>query len=335
MNRPWGKRSNSMGRNRKVFRLREPKHIVLWEAVLEIYGENPDRGHISTDLLDVVAIRLATPALVQTHTDDDITEGIQRILDAKLLESDPEGGYRLVGYDETYWPGCSRCHKPNPDDRFSKCPTCRGSDHAAQGATTACDRDPTAGHSAALAAPGHRNGRARAAPGQRRGSDPAQQEEKRREEKRVPSLPSQNGSAEAAPQQIHGGEREADSDSESEAPEREVLDLERELILCGWHTQQGRFARRKAVRALIAEQGLTVDDVKQLWPLAKAKGDVPAALLATWVDRRQWKDVLAEQRMHEKEAGLAKRAASNGQHTNVDPKPIRDLGPIYDERKTT
>lgn len=328
MNRPWGKRSNSMGRNRKVFRLREPKHIVLWEAVLEIYGENPDRGRIGADLLDVVAIRLATPALVQTHTDDDITEGIQRIVEAKLIESDPEGGYRLVGYDETYWPGCSRCHKPNPDDRFSKCPTCRGSDHAAQGATTACDRDSTAGHSAALAAPRHRNGSARAAPGLRRGSDPAQQEEKRREEKRVPSLPSQNGCAMPAPRLIDGGEREADSETR-EAPDRDAEALERVLVSYGWHQAQGRFARRKAVRALISEQGLTIADVEALWPLAKAKGDVPAGLFATWIDRRQWKDVLAEHRMHQKEADLASRASDRA----GGPTLLRDIGPIYEENR--
>lgn len=43
--------------------------------------------------------------------------------------------------------------------------------------------------------------------------------------------------------------------------------------------------------------GGTDDDVQQLDQLDQQKAKKRGALLATWLDQRQWRDVLAEQRM--------------------------------------
>lgn len=56
----------------------------------------------------------------------------------------------------------------------------------------------------------------------------------------------------------------------------------------------------------LAAAGMTLEDLAHLVELDREKSRKgPGSLLAIWIDRRQWRDVLAEQRMKTNEAGGA------------------------------
>jgi hypothetical protein len=98
------------------------------------------------------------------------------------------------------------------------------------------------------------------------------------------------------------------------------------LVSLGWRSRSNRFARQRLVRTMVAEQDLTLEAVDRLWVLASERGGDPVALLATWLDRAAWKDVLAEQAMKNKQA-VQRRAPTSDDIGPIygDPKPISDL----------
>jgi hypothetical protein len=129
------------------------------------------------------------------------------------------------------------------------------------------------------------------------------------------------------------------------AAEQAVVDR---LDALGWRSKMraGRFAAGwgKLALRIVREQDLTVDAIDELLLEAKerSKGD-PMDLLGTWInpDKATWKEVLADRAYRVRHADAVKRGraaaaiADRDVSHNGDPRPIRDLGPIYDERKTT
>ncbi len=78
---------------------------------------------------------------------------------------------------------------------------------------------------------------------------------------------------------------------------------------------EGTRAKLLLARAIdLAAAGMTLEDLAALVDLdrQKAKG-AAGSLLAVWIDRRQWRDVLAEQRMKAREAGAASDRAKSEQ----------------------
>lgn len=128
------------------------------------------------------------------------------------------------------------------------------------------------------------------------------------------------------------------------AAEQAVVDR---LDAVGWRSKMraGRFAAGWAKLALriVREQGLAVEHIDELLIEAKerSKGD-PMDLLGTWInpDKATWKDVLADRAYRLRHADAVKRGraaaaiADRDMHRNGEPRPIRDLGPIYDEKTT-
>lgn len=95
-------------------------------------------------------------------------------------------------------------------------------------------------------------------------------------------------------------------------PSDAALALQRRLSEAGYRESLKPHDRTKAIlaRAIdLAAAGMTEEDLVALIALDREKAKTPGALLAVWIDRRQWRDVLAEQRMKAREAsGAADRA---------------------------
>lgn len=127
------------------------------------------------------------------------------------------------------------------------------------------------------------------------------------------------------------------------ASEQAVVDR---LDSLGWRSKMrsGRFAAGWAKLALriVREQGLTVEAIDELLAEAreKSRGD-PMDLLGVWInpDKATWKDVLADRAFRRRHAAALKRgravaSLTDGDHYrngSSDPKPLRDIGPIYGE----
>jgi hypothetical protein len=74
------------------------------------------------------------------------------------------------------------------------------------------------------------------------------------------------------------------------------------------------------------ETGLRAEHIPQLVAIATVRGDNPKALLATWLERNTWREVLDEQGRIVKESKPRPR-----EDIPNDPQPIGDIGPIYGE----
>lgn len=145
----------------------------------------------------------------------------------------------------------------------------------------------------------------------------------------LPPLPSHPSIDAGPPEPSPEGGREVgppdrEPELEPEQPDGQfdgAAELETVLVSGGWHAKQGAAVRRRRVRQLMAE-GFTLEAWAALWPLAEQQGRDPKALLATWIDRGTWKDVLADAGLEAKERYT--RARSNTVSGD-------DVGPIYGE----
>lgn len=123
----------------------------------------------------------------------------------------------------------------------------------------------------------------------------------------------------------HGGHEGGGTASPPDGTDPAMAITDR-LVSLGWRSASNRFVRLKLVRSMVDEQGITLEAIDKLWRLASERAKDPIALLATWLDRAQWKDVLAEQAMKNKQA-VQRRAPTNDDIGPIygDPKPISDL----------
>lgn len=141
-------------------------------------------------------------------------------------------------------------------------------------------------------------------------------------------LPTSSAHLRAAPEggadASHGASDRGGPTSPADGTDPALAITER-LVSLGWRSRSNRFARQRLVRTMVAEQGLTLEAVDRLWALASERGGDPIALLATWLDRAAWKDVLAEQTMKRKEAGRSTSAATDIGPLYGEPRPIGDI----------
>jgi hypothetical protein len=91
--------------------------------------------------------------------------------------------------------------------------------------------------------------------------------------------------------------------------------LRRALLLTTYRSnlppRQREVACTKSALQLHVE-GMTGDDLAQLIDLDASRAKKPGGLLATWIDRHQWRAVLDEQRMKAKQASQAERKPADG-----------------------
>lgn len=120
------------------------------------------------------------------------------------------------------------------------------------------------------------------------------------------------------------------------------------LAELGWRSKTRQFSGRpnweRLALRVVRERGLTLPDIDELLLEAreKTKGD-PMDLMGDWIgtDHAQWREVLLDRRSRPKHAAALKRAraaaatADRDVHTNGDPKPIRDIPPVYGEGDKT
>lgn len=164
----------------------------------------------------------------------------------------------------------------------------------------------------------------------------------------IPSQPTPTHPAPAPRAQARDSAREGvvapQPDPELTADEREVTARLSDL---GWRSKTRQFSGpakwQSMASRMVREFGLTLPDLDELMAEAKEKtrGD-PMDLVGDWVspDHARWKDVLLDRRSRAKHAEAMRRGRSaqsvlNGDHHrngSSDPKPLRDIGPIYGER---
>jgi len=111
-----------------------------------------------------------------------------------------------------------------------------------------------------------------------------------------------------------------------------VIEIQRQLLFAGYRSNLKPHDRVRQVLAKAIElnaMGMTLEQLVELVVLDREKAKTQGSLLATWIDRRQWRDVLAEQAMKAKERGASSRgaaanaAAENGQV--AEPKPASSV----------
>ena len=133
-----------------------------------------------------------------------------------------------------------------------------------------------------------------------------------------PSLPPSSGST-AVPVPLDGQPKEEgrkEGDASHRKPEGPLATI---LTAVGYRTQEDPTIRAGRIRDLEAD-GLDVANLQRLWSLAQRQGDKPPGLLASWLDRGRWRDVLADDDLARKEAAIRARA----------PTPD-DIGPVFGE----
>lgn len=124
-----------------------------------------------------------------------------------------------------------------------------------------------------------------------------------------------------APHSAQGGAAPLDPPS---APlleaEPSVVELADAISAAGVRARQPRFRVLALARRCHAEQGLTADVVPRLLALAERHGREPVALLATWLDRATWRDVLADA-----DLAIKERRIAAGSRPAVEPRSLREV----------
>ncbi len=320
----WFRVSTRITMNEKVHALGEERHQLVWIGVLALYWQKPNRGLFEAKALRPFAVKCALGAFTVNRTVDEVAESLAKLREVGLLADEPDGAVRIVGYDHEWWPSCARCHRPNADDRFSTCPSCRGGQVPG---TTVDGRAVSNGP-----APPRRGSDTTARPQRTRSEGSRKLAAKGREGKvHVPSThipPSAEVASSSdppvdgwvggdAPQEPEGDG--ADPDDVETPPE--LVELFAVLSIATYRLRFGKRARL-ARTAQLATQGLTAHAARALWAHAQSEGRNPPGLFAKWIDGGTWRDVILDLDLEAKEAAIRARAPK------VD---SDDVGRIYGE----
>jgi len=128
----WLKLDVGLATNCKVAAAGIHGRLVFTAAMIQ-HARFGHGGDIPAVHMTPMALKIEAAALLMELSMDEVEAAIGKCCEVGLLarfHSETPGvagapTVRLQGYTEEFWPQCSHCRKPNPDHRFSRCPTCR------------------------------------------------------------------------------------------------------------------------------------------------------------------------------------------------------------------
>lgn len=320
--RDWLSLSSSVVFNGKIGDVEEavgPLGPLLFVGLLVLNNQHGDGGVLPASFVRKPAyLRRSMPSFLMNTTHDEIEAALAALASCGLIERTADGGIKLNGYDETHWPPCKRCKKPNPS-RFNQCQACRDKDAARKRGP-----QPESVETEESAESAGRPAERRDPPGEG-GDDPqkppptsAESEEIReiRSEAGGNSdfhaeslLPDQTVPDRTVPDLGAAGSPQPSQIVEEQVPQYDDGDLERlKLVL-----QMAGVGDAESTARILLEQGGTSDDVARLRATVN-RADDPGAVMVRLIRDGTWKDRLA--------AVAARQASDAAGGVSVDPHAV-------------